>query len=103
MRSPILLAAALSLAGAVSQAGEPVVTPISVNSHNRSSVDVYLLCGDRDAQWLGVVPARESGMFEARPRARAASKDSTSSWSTVRLTVEPYAGLSYARVENRPR
>src|SRR5215207_7749967 len=48
--------------------------PISVRSHNRSEVDVYLLCGDRDAEWLGVVAQRETKVFEiAAERARCIS------------------------------
>ena len=65
MRMPLALAATLSLGCAIPRgATEPVSIPISVNSHNRSSVDVYLLCGDREAEWLGVIDGKESGLFE---------------------------------------
>ena len=56
---PLLLGCALH-----SGEGGPETIPISVRSHNRSSVDVYLLCGDRDAQWLGVVHGKDGGSFE---------------------------------------
>ena len=82
MRTPLTLAAALSLACAIPRSpGEPSSIPISVSSHNRRSVDVYLLCGDRDAQWLGVVHGKEAGLFESRPRERVACRGSISSWS----------------------
>jgi hypothetical protein len=50
MRVPLALTATLALACAIPRgAAEPLSIPISVTSHNRSSVDVYLLYGDRDA------------------------------------------------------
>jgi hypothetical protein len=79
-------------------------------------VDVYLLCGDRDAQWLGVVHGKEGGLFEV-PSSRArcvrglnfflVHRDLNRGYwvgplrlraaSTVHLTIEKYAGLSNAR------
>lgn len=46
--------------------GEAAPAPIQVltRSHNRSDVDVYLLCGDHDAEWLGVVPDKGAATFE---------------------------------------
>jgi len=120
MRTLLALAATGALACAIpSGLSEPLSIPISVSSHNRSSVDVYLLCGDRDAQWLGVVHGKEGGLFEV-PRSRArcvrglnfflVHRDlhrgywvgplRLSSASTVHLTIEKYAGLSNARVDN---
>jgi hypothetical protein len=120
MRIPLALIATLSLACALPRgAGESPTIPISVRSHNRSSVDVYLLCGDRDAQWLGVVQPKDGELFEVpTSRARCISglnfflvhQDLNrgywvgplrpSSGSSVHLTIEKYAGLSNARVGN---
>jgi hypothetical protein len=33
---------------------------VQARSYNRSRIDVYLMCGDRDARFLGVVPPNES-------------------------------------------
>jgi hypothetical protein len=120
MRMPLALTATLTLACAIPRGGpEPVSIPISVNSHNGSSVDVYLLCGDHDAEWLGVVDAKESGLFEV-PTSRARCVRGLNFFlvhrglnrgywvgplrlqtgSSVRLTIEKYAGLSVAYVDN---
>jgi hypothetical protein len=120
MRVPLALTATLTLACAIPRgAAEPLSIPISVTSHNRSSVDVYLLCGDRDAQLLGVVHGKEAGQFEV-PTSRArcvhglnfflVHRDLNRGYwvgplrlrtgSSVHLTIEKYAGLSVARVEN---
>jgi hypothetical protein len=115
--SPALLAA-VSLACALPQGvGEPLSVPVSVRSHNRSSVDVYLLCGNRDAEWLGVVHGKHGELFDI-PASRAwcirglnfflVHRDMNRGYwvgpvrlrrgSTVHLTIEKYAGLSAARV-----
>ena len=123
MRMPLALAATLTLACAIPRgAAEPRSIPISVNSHNRSSVDVYLLCGDRDAEWLGVIDGKESGLFEV-PVSRTrcvrglnfflVHRDLNRGYwvgplrlqtgSSVRLTIEKYAGLSVADVDDGVR
>ena len=120
MRTPLALAATAALACAIPRSpAEPLSIPVSVSSHNRSSVDVYLLCGDRDAQWLGVVHGKEGGLFEV-PSSRArclrglnfflVHRDLNRGYwvgplgvraaSTVHLTIAKYAGLSNARVGN---
>ena len=120
MRIHLALATTLSLACAIPRgAAEPLSIPVSVSSHNRSSVDVYLLCGDRDAQWLGVVHGKEGGLFEV-PGSRAhcvrglnfflVHRDLNRGYwvgplrlrtgSGVHLTIEKYAGLSVAQVGN---
>jgi hypothetical protein len=120
MRKTLALAAALSLGCAIPRSGGvPSSIPISVGSNNKSSVDVYLLCGDRDAQWLGVVNGKESGLFEV-PTSRArcvhglnfflVPRDFNRGYwvgpirpragSNVHLTIEKYAGLSVARVND---
>jgi hypothetical protein len=101
---------------------EPLSIPISVSSHNRSSVDVYLLCGDQDAEWLGVIDGKESGLFEV-PTSRTRCVQGLNFFlvhrelnrgywvgplrlrtgSSVHLTIEKYAGLSVARVDNEVR
>jgi hypothetical protein len=84
-----------------------------VRSHNRNPVDVYLLCGDRDAQWLGVLQPKETGGFEfPSDRARCAQglnfflvdrNRKQGYWvgpmyplsgSRIDLVIERYAGLS---------
>ncbi len=121
---PLALAAPLALACAIPRGGsEPLSIPISVSSHNRSSVDVYLLCGGSDARWLGVIPSQETGVFEIpTSEARCVSglnfflvhRDMNrgywvgplrleSGYSSVHLTIEKYAGLSGARVDNGSR
>lgn len=118
MRIRLALAASLALGCALPRgAVEPLSIPVSVTSHNRSSVDVYLLCGDRDAQWLGLVHGKEGGLFEV-PSSRARCvrglnffllhRDLNRGYwvgplrlrngSSVHLTIEKYAGLSAARV-----
>jgi len=84
-------------------------------SHNRSQVDVYLMCGDRDAQWLGVLEPKESGALEF-PSARTRCTQGLNfflvdrnhkrgywlgpiypqSGARIELVIEKYAGLSSA-------
>jgi hypothetical protein len=118
MKYSIALAAALSLACAIPRsAGEPISIPISVSSNNKDSVNVYLLCGDRDAQWLGVVHAKETRSFEV-PTSRARCVHGLNFFlvpqgfnrgywvgpirprigSSIHLVIEKYAGLSGARL-----
>lgn len=118
MVKPMVLAGLLSLGCALPRsAGELNTVPISVRSHNKSSVDVYLLCGDRETQWLGVVHGKEAGMFEvSASRGRCVQglnfflvpRDFNRGYwvgpfqmrtgSNVHLMIEKYAGLSAAQV-----
>jgi hypothetical protein len=118
MKRLLLLAVTLSLGCGVRQSGgESLSVPIWVSSHNRSAVDVYLLCGDRDAEWLGVVSPKVGQQFEIpAPRTRCVQglnfflvrRDSNRGYwvgplhprsgSRVYLTIEKYAGLSSARL-----
>jgi hypothetical protein len=118
MKELLALAATLLLGCAIpGNAGPPRSIPISVRSHNQSTVDVYLLCGDRDAQWLGEVPGKGGGLFEIpTSRARCAHglnfflvhRDRNRGYwvgplqlragSAVELIIEKYAGLSNARL-----
>ena len=89
--------------------------PVTVRSHNRSEVQVYLLCGERDAEWLGVVSEKEVQFFEIpAPRARCAlgfnfflvtQKPERGYWvgpvrpvpgERISLVIEKYAPLSTA-------
>jgi hypothetical protein len=65
MRAFMTLAACLSLGCAGAQARhQPGPTPVWVRSHNTHPVDVYLLCGSRDARWLGTVGEKGADAFE---------------------------------------
>lgn len=112
--APLLTACAVLRGG-----GPPVDTEVAVRSHNASDVDVYLLCGDRDAQWLGVVP-RKSGATFAIPPAQRICVSGLNFFLVVRsqgrgylagpirpqnadgvvLVIEKYAGLSSAAVRS---
>ena len=111
----LALTAMLSGCAALQPGSAPSTIPISVRSHNRSEVDVYLLCGDRDAEWLGVVGQKETQVFEiAAERARCASglnfflvshSHNRGYWvgpvhpgpgTAIVLTIERYAGSSTA-------
>jgi hypothetical protein len=113
-----VLATALSFGCALAPGTtQPSPMSIWVRSHNRSAVDVYLLCGARNARWLGVVSGKGTEAFEIlagepycisglnfflvvqrsgrgywvgpfRPAGRA----------HVDLVIEKYAGLSQAQV-----
>jgi hypothetical protein len=94
-------------------------SPVSVwaRSHNQSSVDVYLLCGDRDARWLGTLQPNESAALDfpaaSKPCVQGLNfflvdRDHNrgywvapmylrSGWR-VDLVIEKYAGLSSSHV-----
>jgi hypothetical protein len=112
-----LLALAVMLSGcaALQPGTAPSTLPISVRSHNRSDVDVYLLCGDQDAEWLGVVGQKETQVFEiAAEQARCVSglnfflvsrRHNRGYWvgplhpapgAAIELIIERYAGSSTA-------
>jgi hypothetical protein len=88
-------------------------------SHNRRAVDVYLLCGDRDASWLGVVGPKEAAVLDfAYARTRCAmglnfflvARDINHGYwvgpmypqagSEIELVIEKYAGLSSASLRS---
>jgi len=97
--------------------GPPGDTEVTVRSHNQSDVDVYLLCGERDAAWLGLVP-RQSGARLAIPAARRHCVSGLNFFLVVRsqgrgywvgpfhpqyaggveLVIEKYAGISTVAV-----
>lgn len=122
MRQPFALGAALLLGCAASStfAGSPAI-PVAVVSHNRSDVDVYLLCGGRDAQLLGVIHSQETQMYDI-PASRARCVQGLNFFLVHRnqnrgywvgpiypktgfemgLTIEKYAGLSTVRLIGLP-
>ena len=111
-----LLAALVSLACAIGPTAAGPYPKVWARSHNASEVDIYMLCGNREAKWVGVVPAKGAAAFElageetycpwgvnfflvvrnqgrgywvgpVRPRTSGA----------IELVIEKYAGLSMAR------
>ncbi|MGH7527641.1 MAG: hypothetical protein ACREMX_13165 [Gemmatimonadales bacterium] len=122
MKRLLTLAALLLLGCAVVPRGtEAGPAPIQVLSHsnNRSEVDVYLLCGDRDARWLGVVSEKGAAAFEI-PSVQVRCIQGLNFFLVVRrsgrgywvgplqprggayidLVIEKYAGLSTARLRS---
>lgn len=92
-------------------------TPVWVRSHNKSPVDVYLLCGSNNARWLGSVSEKGSEDFEIPARqlrcavglnfflvVQNANRGywvgpfSANQGDMVTLVIEKYAGLSSAQV-----
>jgi hypothetical protein len=114
MRSLLTLAALLLPACAPLFTPSPVQdTPVLVRSHNAGDVDVYLLCGDHDARWLGRVASRGSEAWAISPPERRCAEGvnfflvshhpQRGYWvgplrpgrgSAVTLVIEKYAGLS---------
>lgn len=65
MRAYIVVATCLTLGCALAPGGlEPEPTSVWVRSNNTRPVDVYLLCGSRDAQRLGTVEEGGADAFE---------------------------------------
>lgn len=123
MRKSFAWTAPLLTACAMLHPGGPAVdTEVAVRSHNASDVDVYLLCGDRDAVRLGTVP-RQSGGFYTIPPARRICALGLNFFLVVRsqgrgywvgpvrpqhadgvvLVIERYAGLSSVAVRSGGR
>lgn len=123
-RRPLWLPLAVLLLQACAPSSRSAVespTPIVVSSYssNRSEVDVYLLCGNRDAKWLGVVSAKGGAAFEIpSEEARCVSglnfflvvrNSGRGYWvgplrpragAQIHLVIEKYAGLSAARLSH---
>ena len=116
-RLPGLIAVALAGYGCAvpSPGGPPQPTPVWIRSHNRSAVDVYLLCGTTDAHWLGAVTHHSSDAFEIPARDRECApglqfflvvRDMEKGYwvgplrpqhgDVVHLVIEKYAALSNA-------
>jgi hypothetical protein len=113
-----LLATCLSSGCALThQRLQPFATPVWVRSHNQSPVDVYLLCGSRDAKWLGAVGEQQSDALEI-PAGQPYCVEGLNFFLVVRdlgrgywvgpirpersdavqLVIEKYAGLSSAQL-----
>jgi hypothetical protein len=90
-------------------------TPVEVRSHNVGDVDVYVLCGDHDARFLGRVSPHGFADYAISPAERrcaaglnfflVSSKLGRGYWvgpflpqatSAVTLVIEKYPGLSSA-------
>ena len=103
--------------------GTPAMpTSIWARSHNRSPVDVYLLCGNHDAKWLGVIQGRGAEAFEI-PADQGFCVEGLNFFLVVReagrgywvgpfqpersahidLVIEKYAGLSSASLIRETR
>jgi hypothetical protein len=118
VRPSIALAALLSTGCVLAPGGgPPQPTPVWIRSHNQSPVDVYLLCGDIDARWLGAVMEKGSDGFEIPAEQPYCGRglnfflvvrnQRRGYWvgpfrprrgEVVELVIEKYAGLSSARV-----
>lgn len=116
--STSFLAAAMLFGCALPMTGDTSQVSVWVRSHNRNAVDVYLLCGERDAQWLGVLQPLEGGAL-AFPSTRTrcvqglnfflVDRDHNHGYwvgpmhlqrgSRIDLVIEKYAGLSSARLD----
>ena len=67
MRQPqkcLVFVAIASLACAIGPRAAQPDPMVWVRSHNKSEVDVYLVCGNRDAKWIGLVPPKGRAAFE---------------------------------------
>ncbi len=123
MKPSLAVAIVLSLGCALAPRGlPPEPTPVWVRSHNRSPVDVFLLCGSSQARWLGSVPKDGSDGFEIPAEQRSCASGlnfflvvqnmAHGYWvgplrplggDAVELVIEKYAGLSNARVRSATR
>lgn len=124
MKGLLCLAAATTMACAPNSVNSSrdsrSTTTVGVVSHHRSDVDVYMLCGERDAILLGMAPSGGYQAFEiSSERLRCAVglnfflvvRDRNRGYwvgplrpsigSFIRLVVEKYAGLSNARVRTQ--
>ena len=109
--------AAMLLGCAVPMTMQTSQVSVWARSHNRSTVDVYLLCGDRNARWLGVLgPGEAAALQFPNAQARCAQglnfflvpRDFNRGYwvgpvhlqagSRIELVIEKYAGLSSANL-----
>lgn len=104
-----------ALVSGCAYAGQSSPLSVWVRSHNGSPADVYLLCGDREARWLGTVPKKGAEAFEV-PAGQpfcvqglnffvVVHRSGRGYWvgpfrptgaADVDLVIEKYAGLSQA-------
>jgi len=119
----VALATCLSLGCALAPGRlPPAPTSVWVRSHNQRSMEVYLLCGSHDAQWLGTVSEKGSDAFEI-PDGKSPCVEGLNFFlvdrylnrgywvgplrpqrsQTIQLVIEKYAGLSSAQLITGPR
>lgn len=117
MKPPLSLVALLLVACAIPKIDPSLDTQVWVRSHNGSDVDVYVLCGNRDARWLGAVSLEGTATFSIAPSERRCAaglnlflvvrSQDRGYWvgplrpqgdTYVDLVIEKYAGLSTARL-----
>jgi hypothetical protein len=118
MKPLLSLVALLPLACAIlPKLDESLDTQVWVRSHNSSDVDVYVLCGNRDAKWLGAVPLNGNATFSIAPSERRCTPglnfflvvrtQDRGYWvgpvrpqgdTYVDLVIEKYAGFSTTRL-----
>ena len=110
-------AAVVSLACALGPTAAGSSPTVWARSHNASEVDIYMLCGQQNAKWVGVVPAKGATAFElpgeetycpwglnfflvVRNQGRGywAGPIRPGMSAPIELVIEKYAGLSMARV-----
>ena len=116
-RLPVLAVIGSLACAATPTAGGPS-PQVWVRSHNASEVDVYLLCGNRDAKWLGLVPAKGDTGYEIAAEATycpwglnfflVVRNQRRGYWAgpvrlrgvaaAIELVIGKYAGLSTARL-----
>ncbi len=112
-----LVAAFTSLGCASGSTAAGPYPKVWARSHNASEVDIYMLCGNQNAKWVAVVPAKGAAAFEL------AREDTYCPWglnfflvvrkqgrgywagpvrpgtrAAIELVIEKYAGLSAARL-----
>ena len=111
------LAAALLLGCALPVNMQPSQVSVWARSHNHSTVDVYLLCGDRDPRWLGVLglndvqaldfPSTHARCVQGLNFFLVDREHNHGYWvgpmhlqagSRIELVIERYAGLSTANL-----
>ena len=112
-----LLAALVSSACAIGPATAGSPPKVWARSHNTSEVDIYMLCGNQNARWVGVVPAKEAAAFDLASEDRyclrglnfflVVRNQGRGYWAgpirpftsaAIELVIEKYAGLSAARL-----
>jgi len=112
-----LVALALLACAIVPKVNPSLDTQVWVRSHNGSDVDVYFLCGDGGAKWLGWVALDGTATFSIAPAERRCARglnfflvvrsQGRGYWvgpvrpqgdTYVELVIEKYAGLSTARL-----
>jgi hypothetical protein len=111
------LAALVSFGCAIGPTTAGPQPTVWARSHNASEVDIYMLCGNQNAKWVGVVPAKGAAAFElpdedtycpwglnfflvVRNQGRGywAGPVRPGTSAAIELVIEKYAGLSAARL-----